>query len=144
MKIIIFVIFFGFPYFSFANEISLQCEGETQYLSWGSKKWIAYKKNFEIFFDENQKSLSWQGISWCGVFEKNTDSFEITKNSISYKCAATNTNENDLPDKINGWFSLSRNTGKIKWGLFMTSKRNKDEFFTENGEGSCNLGVKKF
>jgi hypothetical protein len=143
MKKIIFVLLFGLPNFCVAKEVSLECEGTIHYLHWKATEWISYKKPFEIYFDETKNSLSWRGISWCND-ELTSDEFKITKEHISYKCDAINKEEAQTPDKINAWFALSRNTGKISWGMFMTSKKNKDESFTQSGEGVCKLAVKKF
>jgi hypothetical protein len=143
MKKIIFVLLFALPSFCVAKEVSLECEGVMHYLPWGAKEWISYKHSFEIYFDESKNRLSWTGINWCNS-EFTKDEFKITKDLISYKCDAIEKDESTIPDKVNGWFALSRNTGKISWGGFMTSKKNKDESFTQSGEALCSLTSKKF
>lgn len=143
MKKIILVLLFGLPNFCIADEVRLECEGTVKYLHWKAKEWITNKTSFEIYFDENKNSLSWRGIAWCG-HELISDEFKITKDLISYKCNAIDKDEATIPEKINGWFALSRNTGKISSGTFMTPKKNKDESFTQSVEGSCNLAAKKF
>lgn len=118
MKKIILILLFALPSFCVAKEVSLECEGVMHYLPSGAKEWIYYKKYFEIYFDETKNRLSWTGINWCNS-EFIKDEFKITKDLISYKCDAIDKEEFTIPDKIDGSFALSRNTGKISWRVSM-------------------------
>ena len=130
---------------SICKEIKLFCEGKAQYHSWDGVAGGKYKKNFEIFFDEDRNTLSWLGKSWClGEKSLNKEEFSITKKIISYECNATNTNPSYTPNEIIGKFILSRLSGQLEWTLLMSSKKNSNETFFESGVASCNVAKNKF
>jgi hypothetical protein len=121
-----------------AQEVYLQCDGRTKFLSWEAKNWSIHKSSFEISFNDTYgDKLTWRGIRWCEDEGEFDDTVKIEKYSIKYECNALNNDPDHIPSKIHGWFNLNRKTGKFNWQVLMTSKRNHTQSFKIKGYGIC-------